>query len=106
VVTRNRRDELVSALTRLNEATAVANRSGERAYRISYSMGEATVGPDSEESFAGLVERADEMMYRRKRERKAERHALLSHSGSENDPATDNMATGALAAYVAQKNRL
>jgi diguanylate cyclase (GGDEF)-like protein len=106
VVTRNRREDLVSALTRLDDATAAANRSGERAYRISYSMGEATIEPGSKESFVELVERADEMMYHRKRQRKAKRHALLSHSGSEDDPATDNMATGALAAYVAQKARL
>jgi len=106
VVTRSRRDELVSALTRLDESSAAANRSGDRAYRISYSMGEATIDPESKESFAELVERADAMMYRRKRQRKAERTALPSaNAGSENDLVTDSMATGALAAYVAQKAR-
>jgi diguanylate cyclase (GGDEF)-like protein len=104
IVTRNSRNELIAALTRLDDATAKANQLAGRTYRISYSMGEATVEPTSEESFADLVERADVMMYGRKRQRMADRRAASADSGGENF-AANSMATGVLAAYVAQKDR-
>jgi hypothetical protein len=49
------------------------------------------------------VQRADAMMYARKRRKKAERKAAGTEAaGTE---AYQPMATGVLAAYVAQKNR-
>jgi diguanylate cyclase (GGDEF)-like protein len=73
VVTQSRKTELVSALKRLDEATAAANKLRGNLYRVSYSMGEASVEPSSNESFAQLVARADAKMYGRKRERNARR---------------------------------
>jgi diguanylate cyclase (GGDEF)-like protein len=92
VVTQSRKSELVTALKRLDDATAAANKShGD--YRVSYSMGEASVEPHSHESFVQLVARADAKMYGRKRQRTAERDGRA---------ATDSHATGVMAAYVSQ----
>jgi hypothetical protein len=63
IVGREGRTNLVAAITRLHVATAAANRTPEIRYRISYSIGEATYEPGTEESFVELVERADAMMY-------------------------------------------
>jgi diguanylate cyclase (GGDEF)-like protein len=92
VVTHSTKDELVAALNRLDKSTAAANKTGS-SYHISFSMGEAAIDLDAKESFAGLVQRADALMYARKRRKKAEREAYKP------------MATGVLAAYVAQKVR-
>jgi diguanylate cyclase (GGDEF)-like protein len=94
VVTRGTKDELVSALNRLDKSTAAANKSG-NSFHISYSMGEAAIDPQSRESFAALVDRADALMYARKRRKKAERNVAGAYQP---------MATGVLAAYVAQKD--
>jgi CcmD family protein len=103
VVTRSTKDELVSALNRLDKSTAAANESG-NSYHISYSMGEAAIDPQSRESFAGLVDRADALMYARKRRKKAERK-VASTAGNDGTGSYQPMATGVLAAYVAQKDR-
>jgi diguanylate cyclase (GGDEF)-like protein len=97
------RTDLLAALTRLDVATAVANRAPGASYRISYSMGEATYEPGTKESFVELVERADAMMYERKRHRAAVRDA--ASSGDDRDDTTvDSSASGILAAYVPQKD--
>jgi diguanylate cyclase (GGDEF)-like protein len=104
VVTHDHRDQLVAALTRLDSATAAANRSSGNAYRISFSMGEASIEPGSDETFAELVERADAMMYERKRRRKSHGDAVPAQGG-QGPAAADSMATGVVAAYIAQKHR-
>src|SRR5580698_1580989 len=74
VVTHSSKDELISALNRLDKSTAALNKSG-NPYHISFSMGEAAIDLESKESFGGLVQRADALMYARKRRKKAERNA-------------------------------
>ena len=100
VVTRKLKDELIDTLKRLDAATAVANSSDARRYRISYSMGEASIQPEGNESFGALVDRADALMYGRKRKRKVDRDAAAATVDSDT-PIIDPEATGALAAYVA-----
>jgi CcmD family protein len=102
VLTRSAKEELVSALNRLDLSTAAANNSG-NSFHISFSMGEAAIDPQSRESFAGLVDRADRLMYDRKRRKKAQRKLPLT-PGLEGREAFQPMATGVLAAYVAQKD--
>jgi diguanylate cyclase (GGDEF)-like protein len=102
VVTHSTKEELIAALNRLDKSTAAVNKSG-NPYHISYSMGEAAIDLDSKESFGGLVQRADALMYARKRRKKAERKA--AGSAGDGTEAYKPMATGVLAAYVAQKDR-
>jgi CcmD family protein len=103
VVTRSAKDDLVSALNRLDKSTAAANEVV-NSYHISFSMGEAAIDPASSESFAELVDRADALMYARKRRKKAERK-VAGTAGTKGGEAFQPMATGVLAAYVAQKDR-
>jgi len=72
-------DDLMPRLHRLQTATNAINESGEKPYRISYSVGRATSRMDSDETFTKLVERADAAMYMQKREHRA--------GGSMRDPA-------------------
>jgi diguanylate cyclase (GGDEF)-like protein len=109
VVTHSTKDELISALNRLDKSTAAANKAG-NPYHLSFSMGEAAIDAESKESFAGLVQRADALMYARKRRKKAERNAVgaagaAGTAGADGTTAYQPMATGVLAAYVAQKDR-
>jgi hypothetical protein len=67
-------------------------------------MGEAAIDLKREETFAGLVQRADALMYARKRRKKAER-TDAGAAGTDATEAFQPMATGVLAAYVAQKDR-
>jgi diguanylate cyclase (GGDEF)-like protein len=99
VVTHKRKDELVAALKRLDTATAAANSSDARCYRISYSMGEASIQAEGNESFGSLVDRAHALMYGRKRKRKVDRDAAAASIGHDT-PIIDPEATGELAAYV------
>jgi hypothetical protein len=99
---------LIAALNRLDKATAAVNKSG-NSYHISFSMGEAAIDLTVKESFGGLVQRADAMMYARKRRKQAQRKAAdtaaadtVAAAGTD---AYQPMATGVLAAYVAQKDR-
>lgn len=55
-----------AALARIDDAAASLNRSRTRRYEISYSVGEATLDPSRDESFAELVARADARMYEQK----------------------------------------
>jgi diguanylate cyclase (GGDEF)-like protein len=103
VVTHSTKDELIAALNRLDKSTAAVNKSG-NSYHISYSMGEAAIDLKREETFAGLVQRADALMYARKRRKKAER-TDAGAAGTDATEAFQPMATGVLAAYVAQKDR-
>jgi diguanylate cyclase (GGDEF)-like protein len=103
VVTHSTKDELISALNRLDKATAAVNNSG-NSYHISFSMGEAAIDLEAKESFAGLVQRADAVMYARKRTKKAQRK-VAGTAGTDGTEAYQPMATGVLAAYVAQKDR-
>jgi len=97
------RTELFAALTRLDVATAAANGAPGVPYRISYSMGEATYEPGNKESFVELVERADAMMYERKRRRAAAR-ATATSQDTGNETMIDHLATGVMAAYVSRKD--
>jgi hypothetical protein len=62
-------------------------------------MGEATHEPGGEESFVDLVERADAMMYERKRQRAAVREAVISGDIG-GDTAIDHSVTGVMTAYA------
>jgi CcmD family protein len=104
VVTHSTKDELISALNRLDKSTATVNKREGNTFHISYSMGEAAIDPESNESFAALVQRADALMYARKRRKKAERKDAGAAAGDATE-AFRPMATGVLAAYVAQKER-
>jgi diguanylate cyclase (GGDEF)-like protein len=108
VVANETGDDLVAALTRLDQATAAANASGVNQYHISYSMGEASVNPGSKQSFAELVDRADAEMYARKRGRNAARDLARPTTlvnGAADKAALDHMATGVMAAHLSQKSR-
>jgi diguanylate cyclase (GGDEF)-like protein len=103
IVGREGRTDLVAAITRLDVATAAANRALGIPYRISYSMGEATYEPGTDESFVELVERADAMMYERKRSRAAARAAANPRDAGGELPI-DPLATGVMATYVPGKD--
>jgi len=103
VVAREGRTNLVTAITRLDIATAAANRTPGIPYRISYSMGEATYEPGSKDSFVELVQRADAMMYDRKRGRAAALDAASARD-TRNASPTDQLATGVMATYIPQKD--
>ncbi len=75
VITYGRQAELAPALRRLDDATEVANRTGKKPYRISFSAGGVTVEPQSEESLTELLDRADAEMYQKKRQRRAARRS-------------------------------
>ncbi|HLY45830.1 MAG TPA: GGDEF domain-containing protein [Stellaceae bacterium] len=66
VVTSNGLGHSLAALQRLAGATGAANSRG-KPYRVSYSVGEATGEPAGSEKFAEIVDRADRLMYQRKR---------------------------------------
>jgi diguanylate cyclase (GGDEF)-like protein len=99
VVGREGRTDLVAALTRLDAATERANAARGVPYRVSYSMGEATYEPGTKESFVELVERADAMMYERKRHRAAARDAA-SVKDTGHQTSIDHSASAIMAAYV------
>jgi diguanylate cyclase (GGDEF)-like protein len=103
VVARDGRKDLLAALMRLDAATAAANAVPGTRFRISYSMGEATHEPGSKESFVDLVERADAMMYERKRRRAAAREAASSEDIGD-DTSIDHSVTGVMAAYAPQND--
>lgn len=69
--------DLATLLDRLHEATATANGTWNRPYKISYSTGQATIKPGDTESFGDMVGRADAAMYERKRLRKTMRECDL-----------------------------
>ncbi len=71
VMTHGRQAELAPALRRLDDAIEVANAAGDKPYRISLSVGEATTEPQSEESLGELLDRADAAMYQKRRQRRA-----------------------------------
>jgi diguanylate cyclase (GGDEF)-like protein len=75
VIAHARQESLEPALRRLREASDAANRSGEKPYHISFSMGMATTGPESELGFVELVDRADAAMYQDKRRRRVARES-------------------------------
>jgi diguanylate cyclase (GGDEF)-like protein len=62
-------------LQRLAEATAMENEMGNKPYRISYSMGQASSDTKMHETLSDLVARADANMYAQKRQRKPS-HAI------------------------------
>jgi diguanylate cyclase (GGDEF)-like protein len=75
VITYGRQADLAPALRRLDDATEAANCAGNKPYRISLSVGGVTTEPQSEESLAELLDRADAAMYQKKRQRRAAREA-------------------------------
>ena len=72
-MTYGRQAELAPALRRLDDATEAANCAGNKPYRISISVGALTTDPQSKESLAELLDRADAAMYQKKRRRRAAR---------------------------------
>jgi diguanylate cyclase (GGDEF)-like protein len=75
VIAHGRRAELTSALHRLDNAAEAATRAGNKPYQISFSVGEVTTEPQSDQSLAELLDRADAAMYRKKRQRRLAREA-------------------------------
>jgi diguanylate cyclase (GGDEF)-like protein len=75
VIIPGRQAELTPALQRLDDMIEAANGTGSKAYRISISGGGATTEPQSKETFAGLVDRADAVMYQVKRHKGVRRGA-------------------------------
>jgi diguanylate cyclase (GGDEF)-like protein len=98
VAARGRMTELLPAIQRLDAATASVNRADEGSHRISFSMGNATSDSTMTETFIALVDRADAIMYQRKRHRKSGR-AAPAMPGT-NEPDDDLEITGVMAAYV------
>ena len=90
VITHGRQAELAPALRRLDDATATANCAGNRPYRISLSVGQVTSDPQSEESLAELLDRADAAMYQKKRQRRAARQTGVAAQ----EVASANAASG------------
>ena len=70
-------EEMGTVIRRLEEVTKEANGRGERAYRLSFSLGVVTAETGEEKNLEELVEAADRMMYERKREKKAKAHIGL-----------------------------
>lgn len=69
VVTESKNFEV--ALQRLTEAAEAVNQLPSKAYSLCYSVGVASLNPDSSESFEDLVRRADAKMYEEKNAKKA-----------------------------------
>ena len=65
---------LDTALNRLNLAINEANSTGEKPYQVSVSVGSVETNPFTDESLDDLLNRADEIMYRQKMEKKAGRN--------------------------------
>ena len=63
--------DLTPALRRVDDATEAANCASNKPYRISLSVGALTNEPQSKESLAELLDRADAAMYEKKRQRRA-----------------------------------
>jgi diguanylate cyclase (GGDEF)-like protein len=100
VAARGGMEELLPAIKRLDLATAVANGTMAGAHRISFSMGNATSEAATTETFLALVDRADALMYERKRHRQSGRAATATMTTIELN-TTDFEVTGVMAAYVA-----
>ena len=75
VITPGHRAESTSALRRLDDAVEAANRAGNKPYRISFSAGGVTTEPQSDQSLADLLDRADAAMYEKKRQKRLAREA-------------------------------
>jgi diguanylate cyclase (GGDEF)-like protein len=99
VAARGRMADLLPAIKRLDAATAAANQENVGSHRISFSMGNATSGTAATETFIALVDRADALMYQRKRHRKSGRAATAAMTTIELD-SVDFEITGVMAAYV------
>ena len=67
----SKQSDLGSALQRLNDEIDAVNRAGAKPYRISHSVGEVSITPADNESFAEFVARADAAMYEEKQRKKA-----------------------------------
>jgi diguanylate cyclase (GGDEF)-like protein len=73
VITHGSKTDLEPALSRLGDAIKAANSAGDKPYQISVSVGGVTSEPQSEESLAELMDRADALMYQNKRQRRTGR---------------------------------
>ena len=71
VIAQGSQSELEPVLRRLDNAIEAANYAGDRLYHISVSVGGVTSAPQSDQSLAELVDRADAAMYQKKRQRRA-----------------------------------
>jgi len=67
------------ALFRLHDAVTIENKSRDEPYQISYSVGQATFDPTSEETFAQLIARADANMYENKVTRRRSKVTQVTH---------------------------
>jgi diguanylate cyclase (GGDEF)-like protein len=68
--------DMSPALARLQRAVEQTNGQAKRPYRISYSTGEVSEHPSAEFTFDELLDRADALMYKEKREKKRKRGEL------------------------------
>ena len=75
VITHGRHADLTSALRRLDDAAEEVNRAGNKPYQISFSVGGATFEPQSDQSLAELLNRADAAMYEQKKQKRLAREA-------------------------------
>ncbi len=68
--------DMTLALARLQQAAEQTNSLSNRPYRISYSTGEVTEHPSAEHTFDELLDRADALMYKEKKEKKRRQSEL------------------------------
>ena len=79
VIVRGTKNELAPVLRRMDEAIEVVNGKSGRLYRISLSKGAVTAEPGSNESLNELLGRADEIMYREKKQKHAGRSVVAEY---------------------------
>jgi len=70
VIAHSQEDEIVPAVQRLNKAADGINTSGNKPYKIGFSIGKVMFDPHSTESLEDLLSRADAAMYQNKKERR------------------------------------
>ena len=73
ILSYGKKSSLETALYRLDEAIVEANRTGNNPYKISISIGSAETRPALDETLDELLNRADEVMYQHKMNKKAGR---------------------------------
>jgi diguanylate cyclase (GGDEF)-like protein/PAS domain S-box-containing protein len=70
--------DTTESAARLDEQLDQFNRAAQRPYRLAISVGTARHGPDSDESLAELLARADAGMYQIKQQRRTKRNRVRS----------------------------
>lgn len=69
IIANGSEDEIASAIKRLNKTVDEMNISGDRPYKIGFSIGKVNFDPRSNETIERLISRADTAMYKIKKER-------------------------------------